>query len=372
MKGGKMINKGEYGCIYDPPLICRGEKEPRGGWKTRRIGKLTEISDVKGEIMAAEIFSKKPGSRKYLILPILNTLCKKGPNGEPALVESEQTERDFNNCSALDRFGWKNMVHYQLDYGGTSISQLFSDDVKLQTAMNDRFSYVKFMEQLLEIGAYLCINGFIHNDLHVGNILLNKQFFPRLIDYGRAYYKNITTTTLEEVGGMVYDAELGQITPEMTAQDGLNSDVEYSVIINDLKNKKPGFKYIEQLFNISCEEQASDFNNFWKTSKCVQQKDWLQFWKLYWPLIDSYAIGYDLIRMMVKMKSLSGWETSAWNEKKDTIQKILIGLLKGSPRDRLDCVEALALYNPNNVIIVNISGKTWLEKRKAQREMLEK
>ena len=26
---------------------------------------------------------------------------------------------------------------------------------------------IKIMEQLLEIGAYLCINGFIHNDLHV-------------------------------------------------------------------------------------------------------------------------------------------------------------------------------------------------------------
>ena len=45
-QGGKQIAQGQYGCIFDPPLICRGEKGPRGGKKKGKLGKLRSESTV--------------------------------------------------------------------------------------------------------------------------------------------------------------------------------------------------------------------------------------------------------------------------------------------------------------------------------------
>ena len=63
-------------------------------------------------------------------------------------------------------------------------------------------------------------------------------------------------------------------------------------------------------------------------------------------------------------------QTKQWKAKAGLIQKIITGLLKASPRQRLDCMEALALYDPKNSVVLSASGKAWLEKKKAQREKL--
>ena len=81
-QGGRLLAQGHYGCIFDPPLICRGDKAPKGGWKKGKLGKLTEITDIKSEIMAAEVFKDKPAAKKYFILPELDTLCKRGSGGK--------------------------------------------------------------------------------------------------------------------------------------------------------------------------------------------------------------------------------------------------------------------------------------------------
>ena len=59
-QGGKRLSEGAYGCIFTPPLICRGERSPRGGWKNGKLGKITDKDDIKGELIAAKVFSKKP------------------------------------------------------------------------------------------------------------------------------------------------------------------------------------------------------------------------------------------------------------------------------------------------------------------------
>jgi len=366
-QGGRLLAQGHYGCIFDPPLICRGDKAPKGGWKKGKLGKLTEMTDIKSEIMAAEIFKNKPESIKYFILPELDTLCKKGPGGEDAINLKEQKETEFSKCDALQRDGMDDMLHYQMPYGGKTLQdKLDNIDVAVK-----EFPYFKFMGYMLEIGAYLALNGVIHNDLHSANIMLNKEYHPRLIDFGRSYFaRSITEATLEQLAAE-YAPSLGQITPECSTQDGVESGIPFETILQDLIKQKPGLLYAERLFGQSRMEQISRFQKFWTSSKAVQQKDFVKFWNLYWPMVDAWSIGHDLASTLYKLTQSNQFMQSAeWDKKRGVVKAVITGLLKASPRERLDCVEALALYDPMNAVVLNSSGKAWLKAKQEQREKM--
>ena len=362
-----MIGKGNYGCIFDPPLVCRGDKAPLGGWKKGKLGKLTAVTDIKSEFLAATRFKDKPESKKYFILPEMNTLCKEGVHGEPSIDVSAQKDADFAKCDVIEREGIDNMLHYQMEYGGKTLQEKL-DNIKIAAK---EFPYFRFIGNLLEIGAFLALNGMVHNDLHSANIMMNKDYYPRLIDFGRCYAANaITQQTLDELAAQ-YNPSLGQITPECSLQDGLESGVSFSVIIQDLIEKKPGLLYAERLFGQSRQQQMAEFQRFWKTSNAVQQKDYVSFWKLYWPVVDAWSIGHDLASTLYKLSMSNEFMKGAsWKQKFPIVKAVITGLLRASPRNRLDCVEALALYDPMNPVVLSVSGKAWLAKKQAQRDKL--
>jgi len=366
-RGGKMLAQGHYGCIFDLPLICRGEKQPRGGYRKGKLGKLTEISDIKNELMAAELFKGRPEARKYFILPELDTVCVQGDEGQTAVVIAEQKERDFSKCEALQRDGMGEMLHYQMEYGGKTLQDKLEN---IQIAVKE-FPYFKFMGDLLEIGAFLLINGLIHNDLHSANIMMNKDYRPRLIDFGRAYHsREITQETLNELAAE-YAPSFGQITPECTTQDGLESGIPFPTIIQDLISQKPGLLYAERLFGQSRQKQMAEFQDFWATSKAIQAKDYLKFWRLYWPTVDAWSIGQALASTLYKLSQSNEFmKSKGWHEKHASVKAVITGLLKASPRVRLDALEALALYDPTNALVLSPTGKAWLEKKQAKREKM--
>ena len=356
MKGGRLIGQGAYGCVFDPPLACRGKKGAKKG--TGKLGKLTAIEDIESEILAATRFKDKPESKKYLILPELDTLCKESTD------INAQNEANLSKCEFLKKIDSSELRHYELDYGGKTLHD------RLQQAAKE-FPFLKFMRDLLEIGAYLALNGFIHNDLHSGNILLNKDYHPRLIDYGRSYTTNtITPDTVEKLGAE-YDPALGQIAPECSIQDGLRDGRDFNTMIQDMIDVKPCLLYAERLFGQTRHEEMAKFKHFWKTSKAVQRGDSVSFWKLYWPTVDAWAIGHALGSTLYRL-NFSGeyMKGGAWKRKLPAVKAVITGLLRGSPRDRLDCVEALALYDPTNAVVLNASGKAWLAQKRAQREKM--
>jgi serine/threonine protein kinase len=373
MKGGKLIGQGGYGCVFDPPLVCRGDKAPKKGYRKGKLGKLTAPEDIANELFAAETFGHKPESKKYFILPEIDTLCTEGPRGEPSINISAQHERDIDRCGFITNTDISELLHYQMDYGGKTLQDKL---MNIEVAVKE-FSYVQFVRNMLEIGAYLLLNGMIHNDLHGANIMMNKDYHPRLIDFGRGYAANaITEETLEHLAAEYEHTPnegpaLGQISPECSIQDGLGEGREFKTMIQDLIRAKPGLLYAERLFGQGREEQMAEFQKFWATSKAVQQKDYLTFWKLYWPVVDAWSIGHVLASVLTKLsRSDTFMKSKQLKQKFPLIKAVITGLLRASPRDRLDCLEALALYDPKHAFVSSASGKAWLEKRKAQRERM--
>ena len=86
-EGGRLIGQGVYGCIFSPPLQC--QQRGKASRKKGHLGKLTETIDIKNEIQAAEVFAHaKKEAAKYMILPMMDTLCKPAPI-------SSQKEKDI-------------------------------------------------------------------------------------------------------------------------------------------------------------------------------------------------------------------------------------------------------------------------------------
>ena len=350
-----MIGQGSYGCIFSPPLLCRGAKKPRHGWQSKKLGKMTELSDIKNEINAAKVLVSAPNVEKYCILPEINTLCNIAPL-------SAQKEEDIGKCDPLKKYSVEDMMQYELEYGGKTLKTRI-ETMEISTA----FPFFEFMGQLLEIGAFLVLHGCIHNDMHSSNIVMKKDLQPRLIDFGRSYmYNNINAHEIEEISGVQYNPALGQVPPEVTAHHGVNDGMSIETIISDLDSKKSGLLYVERILGVSRKEQLTEFKNFWLSSRSAQKGDWVQFYKLYWPVVDSWSIGHNLIgilRRMVISKQFT--ETKEWLQKKSVVKTVLRGLLHSSPKKRLDAVEALALYDPMNALVSSSSGKDWLEKKSA-------
>jgi hypothetical protein len=177
---------------------------------------------------------------------------------------------------------------------------------------------------------------------------------------------------------MVYNPALGQITPESSIQDGLLDKLPLSKMMQDFISDdpnigKPGLFYAEFLFGQSREKEIVEFEQFWKTSNAVRQNDWVSFWKFYWSVVDSWSIGHDLASILNGLALQTQYKTgSEWKQKGELITTVLKGMLKASPRVRLDCAEALAIYNPKNPILASPTAKAWLQKKSEQRARLDK
>ena len=88
-------------------------------------------------------------------------------------------------------------------------------------------------------------------------------------------------------------------------------------------------------------------------------------------MVDAWSIGHDLASTLYKLTQSNRFMQSAeWDKKRGIVKAVITGLLKASPRERLDCVEALALYDPMNAVVLNSSGKAWLKAKQEQRERM--
>ncbi|NBO70513.1 MAG: hypothetical protein EBU66_05580 [Bacteroidetes bacterium] len=350
MRGGRKLAEGGYGCIFDPPLLCHGKMMPK---KPNMIGKLTDPGDIASEINATKILKKMPEANNYFILPELDTICQD-------IRIRDQTESQLGTCDVLLEHGIANLIHYQMKNGGTSLHAKL-DSIHIGVT---QFPFYNFMRYILEAGAYLALKGVIHNDLHSGNIVVDDKYNFRLIDFGRSYTVNGITEDLIESLSAEYNIKLGQITPESTAQDGKNIGMSLTAIVEDIRQNKPTLKLAEKLFGYNRLEQVNEFKYFWTKSLSVSSGNYVKFWKYYWPAVDAWGIGYILVSTLYKL-SLSNkfMKSSEWKQKSPLIKTVITGLLQCSPIKRLDCVEALALYDPMNALVLSSSGKAWLEKK---------
>jgi len=298
---------------------------------------------------AGKIIKQIENWSDYFIIPDTNSLC------QPADMDL-QTDKDVYSCEPLaDYDDMKKMLQFEMPMGGISIAK---------TDMNT-IPYFDLIGHLLEAGVLMTLSYFVHFDLHLNNILIDKDGIPKIIDYGESFSSRSIDDNIISKRWKVFTPNFSSEAPEITFMTGLRENMNFDKCLHKIAYTKPPLTILEKLIGFSRKEQVERFILFWKTSRSVRDNDILTFWKTYWPMFDSWSMGSDFIEILNTIIRSGG--TAVSRIEKDArfpiLQKVLKGMLQMNPRDRIDCVEALNMLEPMNPILQKSEAQEWIKKR---------
>lgn len=356
--GGAIIGQGTYGCVFDPPLLCQTAVDTQKERRGKVLGKLSLAWDVENEIYASKILSDIPKADKYFVLPNLNSMCT-----NPVPMKKQPDQEGIEECEPIKVFGTKELVHYTMPFGGITIHNTFE---KNPTKL---FPIQMIITHLLEGCSLLTLNGYVHYDIHANNILLDSTSqIPRLIDFGFSFSTQLLTNDVINERWKVYSPSAGMEPPEITVANGIRKGLQFDRIVKDIIRQKHPLKSVESYCGLSRSSQLRDFISFWNSSQSSKKKDWLAFFRVYWPAFDAWGAGIIILvlyKNALNNKALQ--KLPDWPSISSRTKEVLRGLLRMDPRNRLDSVEALSLFNPESFVVSSPSGRAWLQKKDEMR-----
>jgi serine/threonine protein kinase len=353
MDGGKIIGQGTYGCVFQPALLCKKKKIPLS-----KVGKLTSESDVSAESNAYKVLSKIKDSQYYFLLPETDLTCV------PKILDN-QVDNDISKCEFIKHANPdEKVVQLAMPYGG-------KDLYSVSLSQKDHLDFFQYFKHILEAGSLMLLNGFIHYDIYARNILIDKHNIPRLIDFGQSFLrKDISLETIFNRWKVLKPEASTTEPPEVTFLTAMYEPHHYSFehTIKYIMPQKRIFNVIEKVLGVPVKSQINSLANFFKGSLAFQNRDYVKFWRLYYTGFDSWSIGVLFVQLLNKlMFSYNFIESAEWKLKKKVVLNILRKMTHANPKERIDCVEALAIFDPFNSVYQDY-GMDWVERRREQRK----
>ena len=205
--GGKAIDSGGYGCVFQPALKCKS-LNPNSmiqsnilSQNTKNISKLMSEQDAKEEYAILQKFaniinnSGKRGMFRFMVLSGI-TMCQVSP------TQDDMNEYNKNCGRLVEKNGVNNisgLVALNIPYAGKNLLKMFNE-LRLQNSpLNKRITveYFEKMRRLFQGGVLLLYETtpkIIHGDLKEENILCqyNETFTTiydeiKLIDWGLSF-----------------------------------------------------------------------------------------------------------------------------------------------------------------------------------------
>lgn len=341
--GGKLFDEGLYGCIFTPQLECTpGSKRGKSDIDTDAIhppvSKLILKDDAELEFFISKMIRKIPLWKNYFV--VSETICDPAPT---------QKDKDISRCIDNPR----HIVNYSIltmPFGGQPMS-IYRFNVK-------GFDFMPFVTHFIECGALMNLFGIVHRDIHQGNILIDKQHVPRIIDFNLSIpvISNVTSADLSHK----YEFSIAQEPPDSALVNAIAHNYKPDKVIEDITFKRPSIKQIKNVLGVSNQAMANELEIFYNKSKAVKAGDTLKWFQIYWRTIDSWAFGINLIDLISRM-SLWPEFNITWRRVQGKMVPLLRRLCAISPVHRIDCVQALNYLDPNSFIIRKYA-KGWLAK----------
>ena len=180
VNGGKIIGAGGYGCVFRPPLKCKGK--PRT--KKRMVSKLMTVKHAKNEyeeiVKFKKILRKIPNYNKYFLLEDIS-ICK------PDKLTDSDLEKFDAKCNALNDSYNRYSVNYLIDELAILNIPDGGSDLKTYIKNMNYSDLPSLNERLLNLLVYGIIpmnkRKVLHADLKDSNILINDQH-ATIIDWG--------------------------------------------------------------------------------------------------------------------------------------------------------------------------------------------
>lgn len=348
--GGALLDEGSYGCIFMPPLLCTNEKRDptdEEGVKALdgKLDKVMRISDAEKEFVVAKEIQKIPLWRQYFGVP--ESMCTPAP-------ASRQAETDLQDCTILNKLPLGRLRILRSDYAGSPLNQL-----RLQISS---FSFRSFMVHLLEGASLMALFGVVHCDLHAGNVLTDRVNVPRIIDFNRALSIHHMDQVLSKMALSYYaNRLLIQVSPDWLLVSGRLEKMDKDTILDDLFEHSAWLKKIQAFLGVTAASQRESLETFYEKSRSAQAGNLILWFKSYWRLVDSWAVGNLLMNTLLKLLLWPSFQATDYSRHAPQIKTVLRKMLATSPLERIDSVQALALLDPDNYILRKYAGD-WLAK----------
>jgi serine/threonine protein kinase len=343
--GGKLYDEGVYGCIFVPPLLCKGDVSKQYKDVPVKegivISKVLDEEDALYEYYISKLIRSIPLNKNYF-LPS-DSIC------EPKKIE-DQVDPDIRKCKLFEKESINNLRVLHMKYGGTPLV-LYSFNVAT-------FDFIQFSRHLLEGVALMNLYGLVHRDLHQKNIIIDNAQVPRIIDF------NLTINVKNKITSkqLRHSHNIGVFhePPDSTLVNAIALGHKPQNIIESILTKKSIIRTIQAVLGITIDDMRESLNDFYNKSVSAQSGDELKWFQTYWRKIDSWAIGANLVQLISKLLLWPDFQKQ-WRKLSTTIVPILKGLCNVNPVYRIDAIQALYKLDPQNYIIQKYA-KEWINK----------
>lgn len=330
--GGKLLGQGVYGCTFEPAPRCAG------GQVFSRIQGLPAVGKVTAENPTAEVAVGRaimalPLAQQYFALP--TETCK------PRLPVDDA---DVGKCEFLEESvaAGESISMMVMPLAGRQLLQWSLDLPRLAT------NYRRLFIHLLEGMVIYQRAGYVHNDIHMGNVLVDNAGVARYIDFGLAFKVDDVLTWEDANLGTTFKPQYVWQAPEVHLWRMLRNGIRVRDGVAKLKAENVELSQMEHQFPArpSLEMALSDLAN---TSTSLRQKDGGgAFVRAYGKRFDAWRIGLCMWLLWQDLLAWSGFrQTELWSQR-DLMRRVLGGLTQFNPRARWTAEQALAALDPRN------------------------
>ena len=189
-KGGRLLGKGSYGCVFNIEFPCRG-KTRNVSQKNRYISKVffhtKAVKEATLEFSLNKLVYKIKGNSRWCVL--WKRICR--PHSYSEIYKIDKQIKECLKTSKLtpDEFNERSAMLIG-KYGGKSLENVFSVKMKninnKETFLKLFLNIMKRMLSLFEGIKSLKSSGLTHSDIKRGNIVLDGKRL-KMIDFGLAY-----------------------------------------------------------------------------------------------------------------------------------------------------------------------------------------
>jgi hypothetical protein len=339
--GGRVLGKGAYGCTLDPAPYCQGGPVFKNSVaKLPMVGKVVaeDRDDVLQEIaMGKKIMALSALSSNYFAVPTEECepkLSLQNANArECSIIEKELKK-------AKERGVPSRLSMMMMPMAGETFSKWSSDMGRFYEL------YEKTFVHLLEGMVLYQRAGYIHNDIHGANILVDSKHVARYIDFGRAFnVKDALTLASVHLGKtfapsyMLYSPELHLMEVILEGKRSLEQGLDGLVDAQ--------YKYYDALAHHFLRPDIRSMRT-WRPILAglegMDERGVLEFVRKYATRFDSWRLGilmwlgwYDLLRHGKKMNPV--------------FRTVLDGLTKFDVRERWSAEKALRELSPKNPLL---------------------
>jgi len=169
-KGGKFVGKGAYGCSFTPAPPCLSGKKYVSDKPT--LGKIV-YDDVRDEYEVSKIVMGLPDAAAYFAAPT-RACSPEIPIDDP----------EASKCVLKHMTGTTKPTMLIMPYAGDPLVSWSTNMVALAQNL------VPMMRHLLKGIQLYQSADIVHNDIHMGNIVVDKAGIARFIDFGLAFQKS--------------------------------------------------------------------------------------------------------------------------------------------------------------------------------------